>query len=113
AQIVNPLYRRFAICAALSYSKRRIESLNRECGASFLPLLAKRGEGRGEEPQGTRGHAPAIFKRCIEPQPRTAPVLGRSNMNNRAGVSFSNAGTTSPSPVGWERAGVRAKIRIE
>ena len=30
-----------------------IEPMNPRCGASFLPLLAKRGEGRGEEPQGT------------------------------------------------------------
>ena len=36
--------------------QRASESLqNRECGGSFLPLLAKRGEGRGEEPEGTRG----------------------------------------------------------
>ena len=35
----------------------RIEPLDQKCGASFLPLLAKRGEGRGEEPQGTGGNS--------------------------------------------------------
>src|SRR5581483_4567599 len=35
----------------------RIEPQNPNDGASFLPLLAKRGEGRGEEPQGTWGNS--------------------------------------------------------
>src|SRR5215469_1941664 len=46
-------------------------------------------------------------------QDRGAAVWGnqgssRSNVTNQAALSSSNAGTTSPSPIGWERAGVRA-----
>jgi amino acid adenylation domain-containing protein len=37
-----------------------------------------------------------------EPNNRTAAVLGGSNLNNQAGMSFSNAGTTSP--IGRVRA---------
>src|SRR5579864_9096210 len=31
-----------------------------------------------------------------------------SDVSDQRGQSFSHAGTTSPSPIGWERAGVRA-----
>ena len=33
-------------------------------------------------------------------------------VNDQAANSSSNAGTTSPSPIGWERAGVRAKVHV-
>ena len=40
---------------------------------------------------------------------RSADVPVRSNLNSQQEAqSFSNAGATSPSPIGWERAGVRA-----
>ena len=39
---------------------------------------------------------------------RSADIPVRSNVNSRRVKSSSNAGATSPSPIGWERAGVRA-----
>jgi nifR3 family TIM-barrel protein len=50
---------------------------------------------------------PWIFKRTLQ-YLRTADIPARSNLNSQAGISSSNAGAASPSPIGWERAGVRA-----
>ena len=43
------------LCRKHPYHPAMLEK-SRECGASILPLLAKRGEGRGEESQGTWGN---------------------------------------------------------
>jgi ribosomal protein L11 methyltransferase len=58
----------------------------------------------------TREVTVAVYLTAMERlggQHRTAPFPGRSNVNNQAGISSSNAGSTSPSPIGWERAGVK------
>ena len=39
------------------------------------------------------------------------PQSRRGGMNSSAGNSSSNTGATSPSPIGWERAGVRVLLR--
>src|SRR5215469_4503991 len=39
---------------------------------------------------------------------RSADIPVRSQVNDRQGHIPSCAGATSPSPIGWERAGVRA-----
>src|SRR5579871_2749884 len=54
-----------------SPNNSRIEPPNRECGDSLLPLLAKRGEGWGEEPQGTWGNL-CLYPRKVhgEGEPR-------------------------------------------
>jgi len=37
----------------------------------------------------------------------------RGGMNSQAGISSSSAAAASPSPIGWERAGVRACVHEE
>ncbi len=82
----------------------RVEPINRECGASFLPLLAKRGEGRGEESQGTGGEASLHEGRKDE----TPRVPANENHSTAAINSFpitaleppnhAQPATSSPSP---------------
>src|SRR5579864_3250079 len=66
---------------------------NRECGASVLPLLAKRGEGWGEEPQGTRRNFGAFSGRVHwEGEARSSfPEIHRRTVSALFDLVFSNA----------------------
>jgi DNA polymerase len=68
-------------------------------GVRFIPVSRETLAGLSSAPR-------PMAKQPPPATPRTAPVPGRSNVAEQAGVSFSNAGTSSPSPI----EGVRAPI---
>ena len=70
---------------------------------NFFEVL--RDDGKFSNAREEIGFIPWYFEL---PQQRTAAVPGRSNVNGQYAQTSSNAGATSPSPIGWERAGVRA-----
>jgi protein ImuB len=57
-------------------------------------------------PKRPEGRAPKNSR--TESLNRSTNIPVRSNVNSQADISSSNAGAASPSPIGWERAGVRA-----
>jgi error-prone DNA polymerase len=77
------------------YSSATLIKDGQRHGVKFLPVCVMQSE----------------WDCTIEPLNRTAAVLGRSKVNDQQGQFSSNAGAASPSPIGWERAGVRAQVQ--
>jgi uracil-DNA glycosylase len=80
-------------------------------GVRFVPISQEGLAALNSAPTaGIKKSAPAPTQPNPVQLQRSADIPVRSKVTDPAGISSSNAGAASPSPIGWERAGVRAPV---